>query len=46
MKKYITPDMKALAFAAMEDISADYSPSVTNDGSFGDWDTPSTPENG
>ena len=47
MKKYVTPDMKVMAFVAEEEISANASKSsnagnlngsnVFNDASFGGW---------
>ena len=37
MKKYTTPELKALAFAAIEAISADDDSSRINNGEFGGW---------
>ena len=45
MKKYTAPTMEALAFTAMEDISA-VTASVYNNDTFSAWDNPGAPANG
>lgn len=38
MKKYIAPEMKALAFVAENAVAAPLPGSQFNDGQFGEWD--------